>query len=358
MNALSRRLAVSLLLGWLVLPAARAQDKAYYADYAFGTTPEVIDFGPVITAIPNAVVAETLRRDRILKQALGARTLRFHPLDKGPDAIKLMAEGKIDLSLQSDITMIEMATRMEVVCIGLYKQNFGVVVGPKGLSLASMKGKRFGTPGGGAGHFTLLQGLDQAGLGERDVTMVRMDVRDMPEALLAGRVDGFAAFEPAPSAVLGKHADRFAALYRHRAPGYLVVRRQTQSENPEAVRQIAAALARSVRWLRKDRANLQLASRWAVQAMSTFQGPRLSEKEIVRMTRSDLLDLREAPQMARPDAESDSLIARNFEFMKRAGKLPVNSDWNTVSRSFDFSVMAEVMADVRRYRIDEFDYEK
>lgn len=359
MTILGLSISGRFLLLVLVLGAVRAgaEDSPYYAKYKYGSSAAEIDFGPVITAVPNAVVAEVIRRDRILREGLGRNTLRYHPLDKGPDAVALMLDGKLDATLQSDITMLELAAAVEITNVALFKENFGVVVARKGQAIAELRGKRVGTPGGGAGHFTLLQALDQAGLRDADIVPVRMEVRDMPAALLAGRIDAFSAFEPAPSTVLLKHGDRYAAIYRHRSPGYLIVTRKIRKENPEAVTQLAAALARAVNWLRRDRNNLQRASEWAAQAIATFKGPQLTVKEIMQMTRSSLLELREVPQMARPDAESNSLIARNFRFLKEHGRLPASAEWNSVHQSFDFGVMSEVLSNRKRYRIDTFDYE-
>ena len=349
-------LASLFLLGATVaLPAAGQSNSAQTGN---GNATPTLSFGASTTALPNALLAEVLKRDRVLFKNLQGSALSFSSFEKGPEIVRSIRENKVDVAILGDFPTLEAAATANVLVLALVRQNFATTVGPKGKTLAGMKGQRIGTAAGTSGVFTLLQGLENAGLTENDVKFVTLPISELTDALLSGRVDAVALFEPLPSAIIRKYPHRFSALHKQASSAYLVMNRSLMDNDPQAATQITAALARAVRWLRKDRANLALAARWTLKAMMPFGGSEslLTEQEIARQTKATLLDLSDAPALPLNSADKDALLGQEFAFMQRHGKLPATAEWDKVARSFHPQTMKSILADPKKYRLDVFDY--
>lgn len=329
-------------------------------NYEFGTHERIIDIGYGVFATPMSVLGEVMRRDRILQQQAESASLEFrwHPYEKGVDSLKDIVAGKLDASMPTDVVAISAVAQTDVMLVGYVRQSFATVVGPKSWRMVDLRGKRIGNAAGTSGHNALLHGLDSAGLTESDVTLVQMNVSDMPSALLAGRIDAFSAFEPTPSSVLRQHPIRFGALHKQISPAYFILQRSLSIRNPEGARLLVASLHRAVRWLGRGRDNLTHASQWTLTAMREFSGrePTISEGEIIRFTRQDLLEIAGAPRIPANESESGSALSRNFEFFKKSGMLPAQLSWAKIQSSIDRNIAGQVLKDSRRYRLDEFDY--
>ena len=345
----------------LSLLASHVSAQTVNAPYVYGTTPNVIDIGYGVLATPMSVLGEVMRRDRVLKRAAEKEKLefRFHPYEKGVDSLLPLLENKLDGAMPTDVVALDAMARGEIVLLGYVRQSFSSVIGPRGSSMIDLKGKRIGYAPGTSGHSSLLQGLSGVGLSDKDVVLVSMNVRDMQEALLANRIDAFAAWEPTPSTILHRYPGRFVALHKQISPAYLVISRKMSRENPEAARLLVASLHRAVRWLQKSRSNLNLASAWAVVAMGDFTGkpPEIAFREVAALTRTDLLDIAGVPHTPSNEGKENSALWRSFEFFKQSGKLPPDMSWQKVQASFDNEHTPQVIANSKRYKLDEFDYE-
>lgn len=351
-------LASLLLLGATAAQPAAGESAAKQNPAANDDAPLALVFGASTTALPNALLAEVLKRDRVLRKNFQGSAITFSGFEKGPDIVRQIAENRIDVAILGDFPMLEAATSADILVVALVRQNFATTVGPKGKTLAGMKGQRIGTSSGTSGIFTLLQGLESVGLTEQDVKFVPMPIDELTDALLSGRVDAIALFEPLPSAIIRKYPDRFSALHKQASSAYLLLSKALMEKHPKAALQITAALARAIRWMRKDRANLAQASQWALKSMMSFSGKEtiLTETEIAKQVRTTLLDLSEAPALPLNSANRDSLLGQEFEFMKRHGKLPASVEWEKVGRSFHPESMKSILADPKKYQLDVFDY--
>lgn len=346
----------SFLVSLFLLGATAALPAA--GQTANGSATPTLAFGASTTALPNALLAEVLKRDKVLLKNLQGTTITFSSFEKGPEIVRSIRENKVDAAILGDFPTLEAASTADILVLALVRQNFATTVGPKGKTLADMKGQRIGTATGTTGVFTLLQGLESVGLKEDDVKFVALPISELTDALLSGRVDAVALFEPLPSAIIRKYPDRFSALHKQASSAYLVMSKALIENNPQAARQLTAALARAVRWLRKDRANLALAARWTLKAMMPFGGNEslLTEQEIARQTRTTLLDLSDAPALPLNSADKDALLGQEFAFMQRHGKLPATMQWEKVAHSFHPQTMKTILADPKKYRLDVFDY--
>lgn len=354
-----RRWRRRLLLGGLatwglgIAGAARALED-------FGREPNIIDIGYGIMATPMSVLGETLRRDGVLRAAAAARGLefRFHRFEKGVDTLEPLLAGQLDASMPTDVVVLEALAKTDLILLGNVRRSFSSVVSGRGISMTAMAGRHIGYAPGTSGHNALLQGLAAVGLSERDVVLTPMGVREMPEALLAGRIAAFAAWEPTPSGFLRKYPGRYAAIYRQISPAYLVARRELSERQPEAARLLVAALHRAVRWLARSRGHLERASQWTLAEMRAYSGgePDIDAQGIVALTRSDLLDMAGMPLIPARESERTSVLGRTFDFYQKSGRLPAAMAWQRVADSIDTAINRHVLAGADRYRINQFDY--
>lgn len=310
-------------------------------------------------AVPVAVVAEIFKRDRILASNLAKQgiTLQFQPLAKGKEVVALLSQGKVDAFCISDSPLMEAAQAVDLAVLGMVKQSYAAVVAPTGTRMSELRQKRVGSVAGSTSHQALLQGMAAAGLTEKDLTLVMMEVNALPEALLQKRVDAIAAWEPTPSALLAQHPRRFKRIYQQASYSYFVVTRQLFEQQPEVARELSAALLRGVRWLKRDPANLALASRWTVDSMAAFTGKpaMLTPQEVARVTTLDLLDVPGLP-LLRTGSNDAETLKRLFDFMHRQQQLPPRSSWKALQAGLKPAYLRRVAAEPKRHQLQQFSY--
>jgi len=312
-------------------------------------------------ASPAGVVMEVLRRDRLFKQALARQglTLRMQPVNAGGDAIKAFKQGEVTMTTLGDMPVLELASTMPVTVCAQLKQNYAMVVGPKGLVPKDLKGKRIGNVFASSGHFTLLKVLQSANLTEKDVTLVPMPINQMPEALMKGAIDAFAAWEPTPSLMIANAPDRFTAIGRQNSSSYLVANRPFAEKNPETVRQVAAALLRAMSWLKQE-SNLNKATRWNLATINSFTvtAPLNRPEEISRVTAGDLAAIRYTPRIAPPARTSGNLpLADELAFLKGVGKISRDVRWEMIQDSFNRDIVEQVLRSANKYELKRYNYE-
>ena len=311
-------------------------------------------------AVPISVLGETMQRDRIMQRNLARLGIKltFKPFAKGNDVIPLVRDGRLAGVSMSDMPAIEALTVGDMRILGFTKQSYAAVVAPQGSRIRDLRNKRIGNAHGSTSHYALLQALAAEGMTERDVILVPLNVDQMLEALESGRIDAFAAWEPTPTAALQRYPGRFALISRQTSYAFFMLADSLILSRPEAAREITAALVRSIRWLKKSEANLLLASRWTVAGVLAFTGKpsQLHEQAIARITHTDLLDLPGAPSIPAKFSTNGSLLLKQFEFLKQAGKLPADATRDRVIQSFYSGLLKEIMQQPARYALNRFEY--
>jgi len=310
---------------------------------------------------PSGALFEVIKRDRVLRQGLERHAIRLTlvPFKKGSDAIRSFRRGELDAIAMGDLPLIQFALTTPVVIIGQLRQGFSSVVAPRGSTPRDLKGKRIGNAFASAGHYALLKTLQSAGLAERDVTLVPLDVNEMPEALLKGRIDAFSVWEPTPSLFIAKYPDRFSSVGRQMGSGYLSVSRTFANQFPASIPLLAAGVARAMQWLADDGANLQLAARWNQGAIQQLSGtaPAASRENLARQIGSDLQIIQYSAKLPALKAQGKNLLSDEFLFLKALGKLPQTARWETIRTSFDHSIMERIYRNPRASSLRRFDYE-
>lgn len=311
-------------------------------------------------AVPISVLGETMQRDRILQRNLAGLGIKltFKPFAKGNDVIPLVREGRLAGVSMSDMPAIEAVIAGDMRILGFTKQSYSAIVAPQGTQFGNLRNKRIGNAYGSTSHYALLQALAAAGMSERDVTLVPLNVDQMIAALEVGTIDAFAAWEPIPTDAMQRYPGKYAQISRQASYAFYLLSDSLLRNRPEAAREITAALVRAIRWLKKREANLLTACRWALSGVKAFTGrpSQLNEQAIARITHDDLLDVPGAPSIPAQLAAEGSLILKEFEFLKQIGKLPADISRDRVTRSFETRIMKEVLSQPARYALNRFEY--
>ncbi len=310
---------------------------------------------------PTGAIFEVIKRDRILKQTLEQQkvALKFIPFKKGADSIVAFKRGELDAVAMGDMPLLEFALSCPVVIIAQNRQGYSTVVASRGTYPRDLKGKRIGNAFASSGHFTLLKILQNVGLTEKDVTLVSLDVNEMPDTLLKGKIDAFSVWEPTPSMFMAKYPERFSSVGRQIGSGYLAVSRPFFYRYPETVSLFGAGVVRAMEWLKKDRGNIQKAAAWSKTDISEYSGKpyQVSIEELGRQIEGDLKIIQFSARLPALKANGKNLLYEEFSFLKAIGRLPQDARWETLRNSFDHSVMERIYRNATFYSVKRFDYE-
>lgn len=331
--------------------------KAAYGSYRFGMT-QGIDIGAQPLTLPEFSVAELMSRDRVLAERLnhGGMRLQMLPFYNGKDIGDFLSTGELEGGIFADMPALTAAAGGDVVLLAMLKQGAASIVARAPMLVKELDGKRVAVTLGSAAHFTLLRALGNAGLAEKDVELVPMEVSEMPRALAAGRIDAFCAWEPTPAIAFASYPE-FHLIHKGLNYGFLCLRRDFVTSHPVETREILAAVARACFWMREGGQLRQLAQ-WTTQAATKFQGEpfALKPEQMMSITRRDLLDVQSSPRIPEMLLREQEVLYQKFLFLKKVGKIPETASWAKVRGSINLAMLREVMADSDRYALRGFDY--
>lgn len=355
-----RKIHLLSLLAGIVLPLTSfATAETYFERYALVAGSPDVDLGTQPLGYPSGVISAVMQRDKILRRTLeeNKQALKTHPFRRGADMVKLLAEQKLEACLLGDMPTILAAVTSKVWIVGLVKQTFTAIVARELTQVSDLTGKRIAYVPASSAHHTLLQGLASAGINESQVTLIELGVDQMPDALEAGKIDAFAAWEPAPTIAIGKNR-RNHILFRGISSDYFVINQEFARRSPQAALQLVAGFVRAIRWMRHSQANLDKATAWAMADTMAFSGkpPAISGTQIAAITRRDILDIPSAPTILRNRPTPP--LKTEFQFLSKLGKLPANSSTQQLDSALNYGGLAEVMNDAEKFQIDRFDYEQ
>ena len=351
--AMTKQIIVTALvtLCCLTLPFVAAPEAAVKKELR-------VAYQPFTT--PAGALLEVMKRDLLLKQELEriGIALKFSLINKGSDAFEGLKNKTIHITTMGEMPLLEAASVTPLVVIGQHKQNFASVVTQRGIPAKELKGKRIGNAFATSGHLALLKTLKKAGLGEREIVLVQMNVSDMPDALLKGSIDAFAAWEPTSSSFIARYPDRFSSIGRHTNSAYLLLERATTINHPKLAALLAASMARAINWMTKDNTHLLKAASWNREAMQSLTGKpaAISVNELSRQIASDLQGINNNARLPAQAAGQTGQLAEAFEFLKSIGRLPQTVQWDQMRTIFNHNVMNQVYRHPASSGISRFDY--
>lgn len=358
--ALFRRIlgSATLLTAACLLPAQTLQAEAYFDRYGLTPASAALDLGTQPLGYPSGVISAVMSRDRIMQKALALQghPLKPHPFQRGADMLPLLADKRLEAGLLGDVPTILSASTGDVQIVGLVKQTSTAIVAKGDIQLHTLARKRIGYVDTSSAHHTLLQGLASTKLNESDVTLVPMRVDDMPEALMQGRIDAFAAWEPAPSIALSQ-SDKNRIIFRGLSSDYFVISSDFEKRSPEAARILTAGFVRAIEWMRRSQKNIETAARWASADVERFSGKpaTLPLNQIVAITRREILNVPSAPTIISSPGAPPTLRSE-FSFLQSKNKIPQHGDWTKVVKALNYDGLKRIMSDQSKYQTKQFDY--
>jgi len=235
------RALLALALSLTIVSAAQAGDKVSEIKIDWAT------YNPVSLALKdNGILEKEFEKDGISirwVQSLGSnKALEFlnaSSLDFGSTAGAAALVGRIN---GNPVKSIYVYSRPEWTAL-VTRPDTGI------NTVADLKGKRVAATRGTDPHIFLIRALQDAGLTEKDVTVVVLQHGDGKAALIRGDVDAWAGLDPLmASAEIENGAKLF---YRNRAAntwGVLNVREAFANEHPDLVKRVLAAYERAREW--------------------------------------------------------------------------------------------------------------
>ncbi|MBC8553566.1 MAG: ABC transporter substrate-binding protein [Candidatus Brocadiales bacterium] len=285
-------------------------------------------------------------------------TIRFYAFLKGDDVNYFLRKGDIDVGIGGDMPAITAAATMDIVIPALIQQGFTSVIANRSMLIRELRGNKIGYAFGSNAHYALLKALSSDRLSEGQVSLIPMEVNEMPGALHSGKITAFSAWEPTPAITLLKYPEN-VVIHRYLSSGYIYFTKTYSDKYPDVVRQIIAAEIRALRWMQSSRKNLMRASEWALQASEslTNQKIELSVEQNASLAENDLLGLASEPIIPQNDLRQNGPLHMEFEFLKTLGNIPASTNWENIHNSFDLQIIIDVLTHSKEYKLNKFNYD-
>lgn len=353
MNSANRWLigfAAVLILICGLMDASASQSVAAQKEIIIGVQP---------LGYPVAMITSVMKRDEILKGEMARRGFKVvqTPYGMGSEMVGLVGP-KLVGAFMGDMPTISTATRTKVLAVGLVKQTFSSVVAHNIPLVKDLKGKRVGVALGSSAHHTLLQGLKSAGLSESDIRIAQISIDEMPNALAAGSIDAYSAWEPAPTISLS--SDPLAAvIFRGLSSDYFLLADSFEKANREEALLLTASFLRAIEWMRIGSDNLRRAAEWSIVDAESYSGKksRLTVQQAMDIATREILSIASAPAIINLKGGKPRLSSE-FEFLDRLGKLPPGASFSQVHAAFEWDGLSVVNKSFKKYRIKEYRYAK
>ncbi len=163
-----------------------------------------------------------------------------------------LAGGKVDgMATAQDVQVTLAASGIPVQVVWLLDDSYGgdgILVKNDIETAQDLKGKQVAFEVGSTSHLLMLTVLKQAGLEDKDVTVVPMSAGDAGAAFMAGKIDAAVTWEP--WLTKGAEADGKVLVSTKDLPGIIVdsisFREQIVKERPEDVQAFVNAMAEAM----------------------------------------------------------------------------------------------------------------
>ncbi len=342
-----------------VVSSPNLSNHPLYSTYKFGEDESIIDIGIQPLSIPPGIIGALFGYDGVLRDSLSAKgyEIRIHPFYKSADSNFFLERGDLELATGGDMPAILAAVNVDVVITSLVKYGYSSIISDEFMLISEFKNKRIGYPHISNAHFSLLEVLKSSGMDEKDTELIPMKIVDMAGALSRGDIDLFTTWEPNSSLAL-KENSNFMVLHKSLNTSYLYFSKIFFDKHLEAVNYILASQLRSMKWLDKSENNRFLAAKLTAPARfdlntdSMFISPQL----INRIILGDLLSVSSSGELPSGELNLSGRIYKEFLFLKELGKLPIESDWDKIKKSFNRSILENILDQRIKYKINEYMY--
>jgi len=340
-------------------PAPKRQIPDYEAyRYGRGDSEKTIDVGNIPTGVSSLFTIQGLFHDRILARQLAAEgwQLRSHPYRSGKDVIPF-ADGRLDILTLGDTEALVTVQKHNVGIFAAIRQGTNAVIANRRLLPSELKGLRIGYTPGTTLQFTLERALEAAHLTERDILSVHLQPDEMQAALLDHRVDAVATLEPFTSMIL-RNVPGSAATFSSDSYTYLLADLDFATRHPALLKAVLAAVVRAAHWGRVGEGNLSTGLQWVRQENIRYSGQSSVEatSQWISLLQRETIGNPSFPLLPLNSSSDLGVQYRQFDFLKRSGLLPRDSDWQKVRGNFNIEALPEILRHSEAWQIDHFDY--
>lgn len=338
------------------------QNHPIYSQYNYNQDDTTINIGFQPLLLPTGIIFEVAKRDKILQKAINllGKEIVYFPYLKGADINFFLKQEKLNGGVGGDMPALTVSSNFDIIIPVVLKKGNVSIVSDRPMLTNDMKGKRIGYPFGSISHYFLLDLLRDAGIEENRVKLIPKEVTSLAAALHNNEIDLFSAWEPIVASALKQYPE-FFVTFRRISTGYLYFSKKFASKNPETVNHVLAAVIRAVAWLKSERKNLLLACQWNIVEMEKLTGEKsiLDAEEIADLALKDILryNSKYSIVLSEDDTQINSLLHAEFRFLKEFNKIPIGSEWDKVSKSFDRNLILEIYKQPKEYNLNEFDYD-
>lgn len=337
------------------------QHHPIYSHYDYTQNDSIINIGIPPFYLPTGIIFEVIKWDKILQQELKllGKRIAYFPYLKGADINFFLKQKELDGGVGGDMPALSASSNFDIIIPVLLQKGNVSIVSSKPMLTNDLEGKRIGYPIGSISHYFLLDLLHNSEIDKTETTLIPMDVTSMPNALHNNEIDLFSAWEPIVASSLKQYPE-FFMTFRRISTGYLYFSKEFAAKNPEAVNHILAAVIRAIAWMKSERENLLLACKWNIVEMEKLNGGinLLNADEIADLALNDILryDSKYSIVLAEDDLKINSMLHKEFRFLKELNKIHGSSKWEEVRKSFDRNLIVEIYKQPREYKLNEFDY--
>ena len=326
-----------------------------YSTYRFSPPKGVVRIGIQPFWVYVANIMEAMRRDRILAQDLAELGLRaeYHSFLNGQDINFFMKKGHIDMGLSGYIPTLQLASEQDILIPASLDRSFYDLVARDVYSIQQLEGKRIGTSFGTDPHHAISDALEST---HTKATLIQMEGNTMVEAMQNDTIDAAMTWEPITSALL-KQNNNLSVVFRSRWVSFMYFDRGFASANPRGVKAFLSALIRAINWLNADRDNFIISSNWAIEACLALSPDfKISRKDFVSQAQ-EAREMAGKPIIYPSELADGGLLYSGFQFLKNDQKIPAGIEWRDVLARFDKNLVAEIIINPLKWRLNEFDYE-
>lgn len=337
------------------------QHHPIYSQYVYNQNDSIINIGFQPLYLPTGIIFEVIKRDKILKQELKllGKRIAYFPYLKGADINFFLKQKELVAGVGGDMPALSASSNFDIIIPLLLQKGNVSIVSRKPMLTNDLEGKRIGYPLGSISHYFLLDLFRGEGIKENEMSLIPLDVTSMANALHNNEIDLFSAWEPIVAASQKLHPEYFITFKRI-STGYLYFSKEFAAQNSEVVNHILAAVKRAINWLKVDRNNLLSASDFNIIEMERLSGEKsiLNAEEIASLALKDILryDSKYSIVLAEDDLKINSLLHKEFRFLKELNKVPGSSKWEEVRKSFNRNLIVEIYKQPKEYKLNEFDY--
>ncbi len=175
------------------------------------------------------------------------------------DSLNALAAGQLDANSQTlNDTIGSVAAGSDQVIVLVNDNSTGndqVIVSKEIKTVQDLKGKKIGVEAGVVDNYLLLLGLKQAGMSDKDITIVNLETGAAAASFASGQLDGVAVFAPFTTEALkrdGSHTLISSKDFPGAIPDHLVVSKKLLDSRPADVQKLVDAWYLTLQYIKDN----------------------------------------------------------------------------------------------------------